>query len=436
MIKKFYILLSLLAVLLPFSGRSNLYAADKKSKVEIPIKEYNSFRDCYYKYKENQTPELKSNLLNSIDLLNEKLEAYWTDTTFTQISLEYKTPAGETSLQDQITKEMPDNLELIKIYISNDELDAADIRVRNLTTIFLILCRENSVYFSNRIQDLFVFAIIIILVVILIVLGFSIALRKINISNREHMYNSRQSAAVAADSADFSKAILEAQDTERTRLSHELHDTIAQDLRTIRLETELLKLEDTESKEKQKFIITTTTECINQLRSICYNLAPPELTFVTDQANENDINSNFLLNKSRLLASLHNLCGQFEYKTKIPCPMNVTDDIYFGKLTFPDLVNIFRIIQEALTNIEKHSKASHASVLIRNKVTLGKKEVNIFITDDGKGIPKSKLTRREEGSEHLGLTSMKERAALLGGTITFTSEEGDGTEVKISIPAK
>jgi two-component system sensor histidine kinase DegS len=89
----------------------------------------------------------------------------------------------------------------------------------------------------------------------------------------------------------------------------------------------------------------------------------------------------------------------------------------------------FRIIQEALSNIKKHSEAENASI----RVEFTNEQVNIRIADDGKGFDKSKLksARQEDGG--YGLLSMKERVELLNGKFEIKTSNGKGTKIFVSI---
>ena len=91
---------------------------------------------------------------------------------------------------------------------------------------------------------------------------------------------------------------------------------------------------------------------------------------------------------------------------------------------------VFRIIQEALTNIIKHSGARNAGVAVRQ----GEGTVVVEVSDDGRGIAPDQL--RSPPAGHLGLRGMRERADLLGGTFTIRSTPGQGTSVAVSMPLK
>ena len=98
--------------------------------------------------------------------------------------------------------------------------------------------------------------------------------------------------------------------------------------------------------------------------------------------------------------------------------------------------NLFRVIQEALTNIEKHSYATQASIFIKKADSSGsgKRALLIYITDDGIGCNQNELAKKLKSKEHLGLRGMKDRMELIGGQIEFFTAQNDGMEIKIELP--
>ena len=93
-------------------------------------------------------------------------------------------------------------------------------------------------------------------------------------------------------------------------------------------------------------------------------------------------------------------------------------------------ISIYRILQEALTNIGKHAQAKNIKVLIE------KNEDGILmrVEDDGKGFDLTKALLKEAAERGWGLATMKERARILGGSLDLWSQEGDGTQISLRIP--
>jgi signal transduction histidine kinase len=96
-------------------------------------------------------------------------------------------------------------------------------------------------------------------------------------------------------------------------------------------------------------------------------------------------------------------------------------------LPFELATPLFRVCQEALTNVTRHASASHVSI----RLTCLDGEISLVVKDDGRGITDEEIKRH--GS--LGLLGMKERVAILGGTLDVEGRSGEGTTVAIRIPA-
>ena len=204
------------------------------------------------------------------------------------------------------------------------------------------------------------------------------------------------------DTIIFSHSYMLAQDEERGRISRELHDTIIQDMRYLLLETDNPMMAD----------------LIRKTRNICNNLIPPDFRF------------------SELPDALKQLCLDFGGKTGIDCRAETDGNIKLEFLTMEKKLQVYRIVQEAFTNIEKHAEAKEAIVTMRSDNGI----IYIGIGDDGKGF-KSPIDVSGQiiaGIEksHIGIISMKERTAILGGRLKIESEFGEGTLVCLEIPVK
>jgi signal transduction histidine kinase len=217
----------------------------------------------------------------------------------------------------------------------------------------------------------------------------------------------------------FSHANILAQEKERTRISRELHDTVLQDIRYVLLRTE--KIGSTEEAQARKELtektVQTMTDLIKRIRDICMNLIPPDFRF------------------SDLPGTVRQLCSDFQAKTGIECRAETAENIPLDFLSLEKRLQVYRIIQEALSNIEKHAKANVAIVTM-HRGTNG--TVLIGISDDGIGFRSpfdnnGNLIAKIERS-HIGIIGMKERAAIVGATLTFNTEEGEGTLVGLEIP--
>jgi len=91
-------------------------------------------------------------------------------------------------------------------------------------------------------------------------------------------------------------------------------------------------------------------------------------------------------------------------------------------------VSLFRIAQEAITNIIRHGKASHASVVVLRQLN----DITMLVEDNGQGFDVA--ATQEKGDQCLGLMGMKERVNLLGGSFVIASAPGEGTTIRVRIP--
>lgn len=214
---------------------------------------------------------------------------------------------------------------------------------------------------------------------------------------------------------------------ERKRISRELHDSVCQDLRAVKLETELMNLSGEENQKIKETVISMISKSIEDLRSICNTLSP--------MGSKNDKQTSVW---QSFISSLDNLIENKLEKTDISFNVKIETLIDVGNLNLYKVGNIFRIIQEALSNIEKHSKAKNASILIRNNELNGKKTILLFIIDDGVGIKNVSLKGAKINSNgfHFGLNNMAQRASELGADFSIISEFGDGTKIRLEVPVE
>lgn len=207
--------------------------------------------------------------------------------------------------------------------------------------------------------------------------------------------------------------IIEAQEEERKRVAREIHDGPAQLIANLVIKTELCEKLIDKDKEKAKEELGTLKgflrSSLSDVRKIIYNLRPMSLDdlgliptiqrYITNYIEENNIIVDFLvLGDSRSIKPVIELAA-------------------------------FRIIQEALTNIKKHSGARSASV----RVEFTEEQINLLISDDGKGFDKDRLKPASQEDAGYGLLSMKERVELLNGKFDIKSTEGKGTKIFVSM---
>lgn len=211
------------------------------------------------------------------------------------------------------------------------------------------------------------------------------------------------------------------QEEERGKISRDIHDSIVQDIRAIRIEAEMLKVQEGQE-QKQKDLSEKITDCIVKMRNICYGLEPAE--FSLPSPNPGKIN---------LLSILKSLGEQFEAKSKIKCSLNAAQGLEEILVEKEKCQCLVRIVQEAFANIEKHSYATEAQILARTESQQDKKILTLFIIDNGRGCDLDKARSGANWRTHFGLRQMQERAKTIGTAISFRSAPDDGMQIKLSV---
>ncbi|MES9846702.1 MAG: histidine kinase [Candidatus Sedimenticola sp. PURPLELP] len=198
---------------------------------------------------------------------------------------------------------------------------------------------------------------------------------------------------------------------ERTALAHELHDSLAQTLASLRFQVRMLEetqeLENVGPKSRSELdrIRNALDEAHNELRELLNNFRAP-----VDQRG--------------LAPALEKLAQRFRQETGTP--------IFFQKscrqinLGASEEMQILRIVQESLVNVRKHAQAHTVRVLLTCQ---GDNEYTVLIEDDGVGFENASPSGNP--GEHIGLSIMEERAHRLGASIRIESEPGEGTRVEL-----
>jgi two-component system sensor histidine kinase UhpB len=192
----------------------------------------------------------------------------------------------------------------------------------------------------------------------------------------------------------LSQRILEVQEEERARIARELHDQLGQELVALKIEAVVLMEELSKSprlRERARGVLDLIDRLDTTAHRIAVSIRPE------------------ILDKLGLVKAIQWYAEDFERRSGISCPVEAPND----ELVLPKSVSTcaYRILQEALVNVWKHSRASQAKV----KVTSGHGMVNISVSDNGVGMD---LGRLSEGTS-LGLLGMRERASLVGGKISI-----------------
>ena len=211
----------------------------------------------------------------------------------------------------------------------------------------------------------------------------------------------------------LSSQLLTAQETERKRISRELHDELGQSLTVMKLRLSYIekKLSEhqVELKEECESGVRFVDQIIENVRRLSRDLSPT------------------ILDDFGLSAALRWMINNFAKSYAIKVLLNMTDiDSLVPSVSH---VVVYRTVQEALTNIGKHSRARNVSVDIHQESGV----VLFCIEDDGVGFDETAPARNPEESG-MGLATMKGRAQMVGGTLQIRAREGKGTKIILSIP--
>jgi two-component system, NarL family, nitrate/nitrite sensor histidine kinase NarX len=198
---------------------------------------------------------------------------------------------------------------------------------------------------------------------------------------------------------------------ERTRLAHELHDSLAQTLASLRFQVRVLdetmhQGDESTTWQQLERIENSLDEANTELRGLIANFRAPAY-------------------QRGLVQAIEQIVSQFRNETGIRTYLQ--KDMSASSFPKDTETQILRIIQEALWNIRKHSQAKTVRILLRDSQD---DQFHILIEDDGVGINKQVYG---SPGEHVGLTIMRERASKIGGELRVESEPGEGTRVVLEI---
>lgn len=211
----------------------------------------------------------------------------------------------------------------------------------------------------------------------------------------------------------LSAQIMQVQDEERRRIARDLHDSTGQKLIALKigLEQQAAKKGDgrrsAQMAENEKLV----DEAIREIRTLAQILHPP------------------LLEEAGLVSAIRWLVDGFSSRSGIQVDINVPDGV--GRLGSNVEIALFRIVQEALNNIHRHSGAKSARI----EMEKGGASLVMKITDDGHGIQSDHSLQSTSPSLGVGLLGMRERLTQLGGTLTIYSNS-HGTTVQAEVPVE
>lgn len=212
----------------------------------------------------------------------------------------------------------------------------------------------------------------------------------------------------------LSRQLLSAQEEERRKISRELHDVIAQTLTGINLQLAILKTESSSSVKDMRKKIAATQRLVEKSVNIVHRFARDLRPTVLDDLG--------------LVPALQSFLKNFTQDTGIEVRLKTfagIEDFNGERRTV-----LYRVAQEALSNVARHAKASSAVVSFRRQ----KGSICMEVSDNGQGfdIEGSSQSRKRN---RLGLLGMKERVEMVGGTFRVVSSLGKPTKVLVEIPA-
>jgi PAS domain S-box-containing protein len=208
----------------------------------------------------------------------------------------------------------------------------------------------------------------------------------------------------------MSGRLITAQEEERTRIARELHDDLSQRMAVLQIGLEQLKqgMPEISSHAQQQLstIAEMAREVSSDIHSMSYQLHPARLELLG------------------LVASLKGFCGEFSAQHKIHVQFLHSDVL--GEIPKDVTLCLYRITQEALQNVVKHSEATEAEVELLSH----SEEIELCISDAGRGFD-VESAKRVAG---LGLVSMRERLRLVGGHLSVESKPSRGTRIRVRVP--
>ncbi len=212
----------------------------------------------------------------------------------------------------------------------------------------------------------------------------------------------------------YASGLLRAQEDERLRMAREIHDDTVQSLILLCRGLDRV-LDECERRDSAIEIVRDLREqanaAVDNARRFCADLRPS------------------ILDDLGLAAGIQWLIRDLGDRTGIGTSLQITGDE--RRLERETELVVFRIMQEALRNVEKHAQAGH----VRAKVHFAPDGISMQVQDDGVGFVLPAIDRTPLG-EHVGLTGMRERARLVGGTVTIKTRPARGTTVSVFVPER
>jgi signal transduction histidine kinase len=213
----------------------------------------------------------------------------------------------------------------------------------------------------------------------------------------------------------LSRQLLLAQEEERKRISRELHDEIAQTLTGINVRLAALKTEATLNTKGLQGKISSTQRMVEKSVDIVHRFARELRPMVLDDLG--------------VIPALHSFMKGFTKRTGIHIRFTTFTSRRIEQLDTVTRTVLYRVAQEALTNVGRHAHASRADVSLQKLP----RAIRLTIQDDGKSFQVERVLHAK-GNKRLGLLGMRERVEMVGGSLRVESAPGQGTTIRAEIP--
>jgi signal transduction histidine kinase len=211
----------------------------------------------------------------------------------------------------------------------------------------------------------------------------------------------------------FSQQVLKRLEDERRRIAANLHDGLGQVLLAIRNQALVAMQRSTEEngvRQRLEEISDTTSQALDEVRQITHGLRP------------------YQLNRLGLTQAIRATLNQVSSDSSIVFANRVDD--MDGVFDQDSEIHVYRIVQEAINNVIKHSSANEAAVVIKNRNNI----ISLSIRDNGQGFDLNSVSPSEPNALGYGLSGIAERVRILGGTLAVEARPGKGTSLSIEIP--
>ena len=212
---------------------------------------------------------------------------------------------------------------------------------------------------------------------------------------------------------ELAARLLNIQEIERSRISKELHDELGQAMMLLKFQVSAIheKLTDPATRKESSEVLENIDEAIENIRRLAKDLSPT------------------VLESLGISAAVRYLLEEFGKSSNIAVAADI-DEV--NDLLAPKVQrHIYRIFQEALTNIGRHAQARQVKAMIKGSEQC----IAVLIQDDGKGFEVDEVMADRPKARRFGLATIKERVQLIGGSLDLKSELGSGTKITFTVPA-